>query len=90
MRSQNSKVRNSVKSYYKNVVRNSIEPSILNIFHKYENSAYTKQEENSLKYEVSNLLDHYINCDGMDHDSVYEVYNEVATDYNKNLINNNH
>lgn len=76
--------RQSVKNdYYKRSIRNVIEPQILNIYSKYEDRLLDKYNSNSLKYELNQLLSYYIDSYYFDEYLVYEVYNEIARDYNK-------
>ena len=74
--------RQNVKAYYKRTIRNSIEPHVLDIFHKYDSLVMNKYNSDSLKYELYQLLDYYIDSCGMDYYIVYDVYNEIAEEYN--------
>ena len=76
--------RQNVKAYYKRTIRDSIEPRVLDIFHKYEDLLMTKYNSDSLKCELRALLDYYIEYCGMDDHIVYDVYNEIAEEYNNN------
>lgn len=74
--------RQNVKAYYKRTIRDSIEPHVLDIFHKYEDLLITKYNSDSLKCELHTLLNYYIEYCGMDDHIVYDVYNEIAEEYN--------
>jgi len=74
--------RQNVKAYYKRTIRDSIEQRVLDIFHKYEDRLMTKYNSDSLKCELQALLNYYIEYCGMDDHIVYDVYNEIAEDYN--------
>ena len=74
--------RQNVKAYYKRTIRDSIEQRVLDIFHKYEDRLMTKHSSDSLKCELQALLNYYIEYCGMDDHIVYDVYNEIAEEYN--------
>ena len=78
--------RQNVKAYYKRTIRDSIEQRVLDIFHKYEDRLMTKHSSDSLKCELSALLNYYIKYCGMDDHIVYDVYNEIAEEYNKHNL----
>lgn len=74
--------RQNVKAHYKRIIRDTIEPQVLRLFHKYEDLVITQYNNDSLKYELSQLLNYYIDSRGMDSYIVYEVYDEIANEYN--------
>lgn len=55
---------------------------MLDIFHKYEDLVMDSYNNDSLKYELNTLLDYYVDTCGMDYYIVYDVYNEIAEEYN--------
>ncbi len=79
-----SQFRQNVKAYYKRIIKSSIEPQVLNIFHKYESFPMTSSVSDSLRTELKQLMNHYIDTCGMDSYTVYEAYNEIASEYNNN------
>ena len=76
--------RQSVKNdYYKKNIRSVIEHNVLNILYKYENSPMTYSNNDSLKNELDQLLKYYISAYRFDSNTVYDVYNEIAEEYNR-------
>ena len=83
-----SPFRNNLKNYYKASVRSTIEQSVLNVLHKYEDIVMTSYYNDSLRYDLNQILSYYIDACGMDNRIVYEVYKDIIDDYNNqhNLV----
>jgi hypothetical protein len=74
-------LRQNIKARYKRTVRESIEPSILNLLHKYKGLCVTGQNTDSYFYELNNIFHYYIDIYGMDKSVVNEVYDEIVNEF---------
>lgn len=77
-------LRQNIKARYKRTVRESIEPSILSLLHKYKCLCVTKQNTDSYFYELNNIFHYYIDIYGMDKSVVNEVYDEIVDEFSNN------
>jgi hypothetical protein len=70
----------------KKLIKDDLERSIVKVLRRYENRAVATRMYDSLRYELDQLFDYYINCGCyancfINKNSICEIFNSIIHDY---------